>query len=244
MLKKLAVVLTLVWTQQVYAHAWVANAPAWSRSYASASVPGSAQVVDSGVTFGQSAAAANAANANANASAAANSIGLWGGSATANAFGPGARAGGSDDPFPSPIVPVSGPGFADITFQSSYSSGMLDVWGTASHNANGYLELSVLNTAGLTPDQVSNVFLVDGSVQSALANNTLSTGQVLLDVRENQLNGSFNFDIAVGSINPNDLAVEGLAHAVSGPVPEPETTALLGVGLLGALLLGRRRSRS
>lgn len=236
-----SILIAILWSQQVLAHAWVANAPVWSRSYAEAKVPGDHEITDSGVTFGQSTATATAANATANAFAHANSIGLWGGNVKATAAGPGAWA-GTENPFNMPVVPAPGStmGTAELDYSAWNTASHFYLEGTSSHNANGYLELAVLNITGMSEDNVSQIFLNYGSVESALSQGYLNSSQVLFHHRETSLTDSFSYDFDLGSLNANSVLVTGLAHSV-GAVPEPSTLALLGVGGLAVISASRRR---
>ena len=234
-----AMVFALVWSQLTLAHAWVANAPVWSRSYAEAVVPGDQEVTDSGVTFGQSTATATAANANANAFAHAHSIGLWGGNVKATAVGQGAWA-GSQDPFNTPIVPGPGPGTAELTYAGSLSGSMFSLSGSSSHNSNGYLELAVLNTAGMSESDVSQIFLQYGSVESALTAGYLTSSQVLFERRETSLTDNFSYSFDIGATAYDSLLVTGVSHSVAA-VPEPSTLVLMSLGGFAVLAASRRR---
>lgn len=235
----LLIASSILCTQQASAHAWVANAPAWSRSYAEAFVPGDSEITDSGVTlFGQSTATAQAQNADAAAYAHAHSIGLWGGNVKTTAQGPGALAGPSN-PFTTPIMPGIGDGNAELDFLGSVTGNLFSLNGTASHNTNGFLELSVINLGGLSEQYVSDIFLLYGSVESALAANYLDSWRVLLNFRETSLADTFTYEIDLGMMSPDDIVVTGLSHAVSH-APEPSALILFG---LGGLMLAVRRSR-
>lgn len=234
-----AIVIALVWSPLALAHAWVANAPAWSRSYAEARVPGDQEVTDSGVTFGQTTATATANNATANAFAHAHSIGLWGGNVKATANGAGAWA-GTQDPFNMPVVAGVGPGSAELDYAATLGGSTFYLTGTSGHNANGFLELAVLNTTGMTEDYVSQIFLHYGSVESALTAGYLTSSQVLFQRRETGLTDTFSYSLDVGSLDYNALMVTGVSHAVAA-VPEPSSLALLGLGGFAVLAAARRR---
>ena len=228
-----------------YADAWVFKGPGLSRSFARASVPGSQQMDDSGLVFGQSSAAATAAGVDLFASANARSRNLWGGAVSVFARGRGASA-GITNPFVDPLAIQVGPGSASLDYDVSFAPGVLTITGTANFNANGFLELAVLNIADLSPESVSNLFIDFGSVERAVALGGLSADRVLSIHRETSSlfqNGStFSLVINIGTLDPNDIVVTGFAHAVSD-VPEPGTMVLLGTGL-GALALKIRNRRS
>jgi hypothetical protein len=228
-----------------YADSWVIKAIAYSRSFATASVPGSTQTDDSGlVFFAQSAAAATAANATAQASATAMSRNLWGANVTADAIGPGAFAGPSN-PFVNPLDIHVGPGSASLDYDVSFNAGVLTITGTANFNVNGFLELSVLNVNGLSPQSVSSILVDFGSVERAVAMGGFSSDRILGIHRETSSlfqNGTFSLSINIGMVDPNDIVVTGLAHAASA-VPEPATMILLSTGL-GALVLKVRNRRT
>jgi hypothetical protein len=229
--------VTMTWGSHVIAHAWVANAPIWSRSYAEANVPGDHETDDSGVVFGQSTATADANNATASAHAHAHSRGLWGGNVRTTAYGAGAWA-GSENPFVDPIVALVGDGIAEIDYgATNLGTGFLGLTGTANWNFNGYLELAVLDIAGLTESFVSDIFLTYGSVESALDAGYISSSIVLFSERETGLSTSFTYNVAIGSLSDDDILVSGLSHAVS--VPEPNIVLLLAIGGIGVLTTRR-----
>lgn len=45
----------------------------------------------------------------------------------------------------------------------------------------------------------------------------------------------------VGAVSLGLVASTGIAFAIGTPIPEPGTLALVGLGVAGALLLGKRR---
>lgn len=236
-----AILIALLWHQQVLAHAWVANAPVWSRSYAEAQVPGDGEITDSGVTFGHTTATATAANANANAFAHAHSVGLWGGNVKTTANGQGAWA-GTANPFDAPIVPGIGPGSAEMDYSATYSGSQFYLSGTSSHNSNGYLELAVLNIDGLTENFVSEIFLTYGSVESALTAGYITSDRVLFERRETTLGSSFSYTVDIGSLEHSDILVSGVSHSVAA-VPEPSLLSMMGLGGIAVALAARRRGQ-
>lgn len=223
----------IVFAGQLLADAWTAKAVAWSRAYAEADVTSQQKIDDSGVNlFQQSSAMASAADANGTADASAVTRGFWGGgtlSTTASGVGSAAFR----NPFVLQPVLQAGPGAASLNFEGVFNSpGLFILSGTSSNNANGFLELSVLDWTGLTMSNVSNIFLQYGSVESALAAGYLSQARVLQRLRESSAplaGGSFSLPVNTGSLAPENVVFLGLAHAES--TPEPAVVGLVGLGL-------------
>ena len=161
-------------------------------------------------------------------------------------YGAGAVA-GPTNPFVNPLVIQVGPGSAGLDYDVSFSPGVITITGMANFNTNGFLELAVLNVNGLSQEFVSNILADFGSIERAVALNAISPTRVLSINREGGsllTNGTFSVSIDIGALDPSDVVVTGLAHAVSD-VPEPSPMFLLGTGLTAlALKIRRWRSRS
>jgi hypothetical protein len=231
------------------AKGWYVNAPVWCKAGAEASVPGNTVVVNAGVIKQCAANTGLLNNPPAQAQAKAVTKGIWGG--TINVLGKNGGKADSDNPFVNPRSPVPGlDGVADIDVDVNRNSNLLTLSGNTQYNANGFLELSVLNLSGLSPEEQqnlsSNIFLDFGSVEKALEEGFISSNQVLFKKRETEfLHSSFSFTVDVTSLADNDIVVTSLAHAISAVVPEPTSTlGILALGTLGAASTLKRQLKS
>jgi hypothetical protein len=250
MLAPVVFAILAVLTQNVYGHAWCWNRGVACQSCAEATVPGQADVDNSGIVIGcVSAAAAGPLNGPSGSSAFANASTkcLFGVKAKVSAANGGSA--GHEQLSLNAIAPlmlmVTGEMGGEFDCDGQITGNIITLSGTASYHSATFMELCVLDINNLSDTQISNIFLTYGSVESAVDANYIPSSRVLFAVRGSGFPvGNFNYNVNIGALDQSKVVVSGVGHIATG-IPTVSQWGLIILTILlltaGAVVIVRRR---